>query len=597
MRHPEPVRIRPLGLLLVGSALAPTAAAQVTYSISTNGRTTGVADAANNQQITAGDILTPPGGVPRFPQGTGTFFRPAILVGGGVSSQHGIISPGLSVGTHDSCIGTGPGELCFFELDALSYGEDAMASSLPGLLAAAGPKAQWAFSVDEHARGDLAATTQAPNVLSESPAGDAAADIFMDLGLFAVPPIGPPVGPGAAIGLYDGDGLRSTSTLFAYPGLGLDEPVPPAPGLEDNLDAFDLDGEGFPMVSFPIYFSLDSAFWDPKEGAFNSGTAAANGFVGGDVLVVPFMGAAPLLYASAATLGLDQTGADKDDLDALSLLENGIAGYQPSLTPYDWELGSTDMLFFSVRRNSAIVGAIDSILGLPIEESDVLVPPVMGGNGNSGIFIAGENFGLRTFRTHFDPCGDDLDALDHIDTRVLLAQEYCYGDGGLFAGCTNCPCGNNAPPNSPTGCLNSTGSGARIVASGFANVSGDTLRFEVVGATLSTFGVLASGTTRLPVAGACLPGSGVASALLDGLRCVGGSVLRHGARPTNGVGSIGDTTAGWGPPNGPPGGLLANNAWVACTTRQFMVFYRESILLGCMRGQNTTNAVQVTFLP
>ena len=72
----------------------------------------------------------------------------------------------------------------------------------------------------------------------------------------------------------------------------------------------------------------------------------------------------------------------------------------------------------------------------------------------------------------------------------------------------------------------------------------------------NTFGVLVSGDNRLPNMGVCPPGSGLASPLLDGLRCVGGAALRHGSRATDANGEIGTTsTAGWGPPNGPAPGI------------------------------------------
>ena len=88
----------------------------------------------------------------------------------------------------------------------------------------------------------------------------------------------------------------------------------------------------------------------------------------------------------------ESTGASatkRDDVDALVLLENGVAGYQASSTLYDWAGGATDMLFFSLRRGSGTIGQPDSIFGAPIEEGDILVPPVAGGlNANPGIAAA-----------------------------------------------------------------------------------------------------------------------------------------------------------------------------------------------------------------
>ena len=175
--------------------------------------------------------------------------------------------------------------------------------------------------------------------------------------------------------------------------------------------------------------------------------------------------------------------------------------------------------------------------------------------------------------------------------------EFCPGDGGNQMGCTDCPCGNNAMPGSPGGCLNSAGRSCEILMSGNPSVTADTLRVEASGANSSTFGVLFSAINQLPNFGACPPGSGVAGTSLDGLRCVGGSAVRNGARPSDANGDIGVTTNGWGPPNGPPGGLIANGMYVAGQTRHYQIFYREMETLGCLTAQNTSNAVSVTFTP
>ena len=119
-------------------------------------------------------------------------------------------------------------------------------------------------------------------------------------------------------------------------------------------------------------------------------------------------------------------------------------------------------------------------------------------------------------------CGDDTPA------------SYCDGDGGGFTNCTACPCDNDAPAGTNGGCLNGAGTSALLQQSGAPSVNQDTLRFEVSGANADTFGVLASGDNRLPsTPTACPSGSGILSNVLDGLRCVGGNFIRHGARATD----------------------------------------------------------------
>jgi len=58
------------------------------------------------------------------------------------------------------------------------------------------------------------------------------------------------------------------------------------------------------------------------------------------------------------------------------------------------------MLLVSLRRASPTVGMPDSLCGLPIEEGDILMPPI-GGAGPPAIFIRAENEGRRLFGISF----------------------------------------------------------------------------------------------------------------------------------------------------------------------------------------------------
>ncbi len=71
----------------------------------------------------------------------------------------------------------------------------------------------------------------------------------------------------------------------------------------------------------------------------------------------------------------------------------------------------------------------------------------------------------------------------------------------------------------------------------------------------------------------------------DGLRCVGGGVVRLGAQTPGGNGD-----ANWGPGLGPTGG------WTAGDVRRFQTWYRDPAPAGpCGSGFNLTNGVEVTF--
>ena len=382
-------------------ALATTAWAQPSYSIDHQGPTALAPYLGGPGAVSDGDILTP--------VGPGTIAPPAVAIPAGAT--------GLGLSTHPVW-----GNV---EVDALSYGKEPQLDiAQPNGLALVH---NWEFSVDEFAYG--LPGVPGPSVTTEgaAPAGakEAAADIYHST-LLAGPLAAV---PGVNSGLVDGNG---GATPFASPGLNLLEPNPPTfaglPDNGDNLDAWDGDSP----IGLSVYYSLDAAFLDPLEPnplpAPNTGSAIAQAsgpFVGGDVLVTTAVGGPPLLYAASTQLGLDggvyapgTVPNEVDDLDALVLWENGDGVYQPTTGPYSWLGGTTDMLLYSVRRGSAVIGLPDALgSGLRIEEGDILVPVFLGGSTWApGIFVPGDNLGLATLRSGSllfqTPYGDELDALD-----------------------------------------------------------------------------------------------------------------------------------------------------------------------------------------
>ncbi len=185
-------------------------------------------------------------------------------------------------------------------------------------------------------------------------------------------------------------------------------------------------------------------------------------------------------------------------------------------------------------------------------------------------------------------------------TRTTPAAEYCNGDGGDQLGCTDCPCGNEATPGTVGGCLNSASRSARLLCSGSASVSADTLRFELRDAPASAFSILTAGDTLAPtgMANPCFgSGNGVQAIAFDGLRCAVVNTRRHGGRAANANGDVGTTGPGWGGVDNPQIGLAAQGGYPAGQTRFFQVIYRDDPALSCMRGLNTTQAVGTTFTP
>lgn len=573
-------------------AAASTASAQFVFSFDYQGPTVSDQDTVGGQLLSESDVLLSAGGSPAFgPLGT-----PQVRLNGAQ----------LGLQAYAGCLGHLPGTPCGIELDALSDGRDALPTPA-GTPMPLPPAKRWWFSVDEHAIGIAGPTLLHAAVRTEAPVGDACADVFVDVGLpggplppFAVPPVN--------AGTTDGNGLTSGSG-FAYIGVGLVEPNPPSttlPEVGDNLDALDIgDWQGFPAGG--VYFSLDAGFPDPLAGKPASNSAVLQGFRGADVLRTPVAGTAPVLYASATTLGLDLLGPGTDDLDALIVGENGDNVYQPAATPFAYlAAGGPDMLMFSVRRGSAVIGLPDSIFGLPIEPGDVLIPPVAGGASPfPGIFIAAENLGLATVRSGTAGAfGDDLDALETTSTPCFDCNgngvedsvdistgasadsndngipDECEQTAGATCSCptASAPCANGDPN---AGCKNSTGAGGTLTASGTTSVFADDLALTAASLPTNVFGLVFMGTQP-----ALAPFG-------DGLRCVGGQTFRYGLQNSGPTGSF---ALGRGVAGASCGLFPASGCIDVGETWYFQAWYRDPFG-PCGTSFNVTNGLTLTFTP
>jgi len=384
----------------VGAALgAVPASAQATLSVDYKGPAVGA--------FTEGDIVMPVTGFPAL----GPLPLPIVVVpaGGGPGT--------LGLPTFAGCAGHAPGIACGIEVDALSYGLDGPA--LPAM-----PPGSYYFSVESFAIG-FPTGFGGPNVMTESAVSEAGADVFADLGLPPAPlaPFLTPTPGNAAV--IDGNGLPVPSP-WVYPGTGLIEPTAGfclLPDTGDNLDAVDVNGP----IAFPVYFSMDAGFPDMPCGFPLGGSAVANGYLPGDVLAAAGGGLLPFVWIPAPGLGLDLFGPGTDDLDALAIWENGTGVWENAIGPYGWVGGGADMVLFSVREGSAIIGTADSLLGIPIEAGDILIPPAAPGLAPQ-MYIAAENLGLATFRSGFLAM-DDLDALDVLTPTIPPLDK-----GGVGAG-------------------------------------------------------------------------------------------------------------------------------------------------------------------
>lgn len=192
--------------------------------------------------------------------------------------------------------------------------------------------------------------------------------------------------------------------------------------------------------------------------------------------------------------------------------------------------------------------------------------------------------------------GDELGASVALDADVMAAGSYrddhsglpqtgtvfaldlervpftplCPGDGSGAA----CPCGNPGTPGTVTGCANSLGSGAALLASGSADALLDDLELHASG--------LPTLTVSLVIVGGSVPEGGLPMG--DGLRCVGSGRTLLATLVSDSTGAL-DFLAR-------SGGL-----WSPGDERHFQVVYRDLGGSPCGLELNSTNGVRVKFAP
>jgi len=158
---------------------------------------------------------------------------------------------------------------------------------------------------------------------------------------------------------------------------------------------------------------------------------------------------------------------------------------------------------------------------------------------------------------------------------------FCFGDG---SGAT-CPCGNTSAPGSQAGCLNSFGTGGRLIATGDASTTSDSL-------VLTATGLTPNGAPPIFLQGTAQVLSGVGAWFGDGLRCAAGSVIRLGTS----LSVAGISSFGYGIPGTQSvsirGAILAPGA-----TRYYQVNYRNAPVFCTSATFNLTNGVAISWMP
>jgi hypothetical protein len=153
----------------------------------------------------------------------------------------------------------------------------------------------------------------------------------------------------------------------------------------------------------------------------------------------------------------------------------------------------------------------------------------------------------------------------------------CAGDGSGTA----CPCGNSGGPG--RGCANSaSAAGASLTGDGTARVSADSLTLRAEG--------LPAGTTALFLQATAGGGPGLVFG--DGLRCVGGSIVRLGTRVAIG----GSVALGYLVPSDTP---ISARGSIPATggVRHYQVWYRNGAPFCTVSPFNLTNGYSIAWLP
>ena len=510
---------------------------------------------------------------------------------------------------YSTCLDHQPGFSCGVELNAFTFGRDARLLDDPAY------EFSVYLSVDEWAAGSpISLGTGIPTVFSEATSRDAASDTFA-LPLKGIFPFQPQLP--VAVGVADGDGRRSTPNAAAFPGVGLVEPIDPDAGSAadngDNLDALDLGPPINPAVD-PLFFSLQAGF--PLCNEPNVPIVDSAGFQttitglparGADVLLFAPQagGGAGVIrtYAPAQALGLDRFAPGTDDVDALSIWDNGDGIYQPPSGPYAWAFpNGSDLLLFSVRCGSDIIESLD-MGGLPITEGDVLIK--YAGDPRPTIFVRAETLGLDT-TIRGGLFNDELDGLDLVDDEPFtdcqpngIEDAYDIASGNsldddlngipddceepeIFCGCdstSSAPCGNTSSANE--GCVNVTGSGGKMVGAGTTSISTDFLSLQISQLPVNQFALVFMGSTALDVP------------LGNGRLCVGPTQIRLQVVATDSLGqaSYGPGIISYVTSLPSPPSINVGSTW------GFQAWYRDLQSSCTGGGSNVTNGVLVVFTP
>lgn len=228
----------------------------------------------------------------------------------------------------------------------------------------------------------------------------------------------------------------------------------------------------------------------------------------------------------------------------------------------DWIVGRHD----SANQGGAVIfsGSTNNALAIqsPLPHHDILGSSFAGGFDLNGDGLAEYAVGDPSANGN----GNDSGSVLMVSMLNLLGTALCYGDGTG----ASCPCGNFG--NAAEGCLNSSGNGARLEATGSVSASADDLEMHVYGAAPLKPCLLFAGTGAL--------NGGLGSSFGDGILCASGTIQRLEVRFTDSAGA-----AHWGP------SILSSQGWGAGLDRLFQVWFRDGSGSPCGAFFNLSNGL------
>lgn len=315
--------------------------------------------------------------------------------------------------------------------------------------------------------------------------------------------------------------------------------------------------------------------------------------------IFPGLTAFTTVGASTDGTALDVLECDMGPFGDEQIHEDVWFCFTPSLEG-PWQISTRALASFDTRM-AVYEGCDSNSLGMVVACNDnALTPPQPPFEaGLTTLLTPGESYKIRIGQTIGTPSGAGMILINEA-LPDGPGEDFCNGDGGNQAGCTSCPCGNEIPVDDIGGCTNSSGGPGRLFSFRSSSVSVGNLLMRLRSAPANSFAVLNSGDELAPtnMANPCFGlDSGVQSVSFDGLRCVVTNTQRHGGRAADSAGDVGYTNAGWGPPDGPMGGIAASGGFVVGQTRSFQAIFREFPNLVCTRGLNTSQAQTITFTP